>query len=597
MEEDKNKIDFKTAKILLTKIFNSYLKPYKRQIIFVLAFAILGTVFAIIGPKIMGDITTNIFNGLVSRVNGGSGVVFSAVLSSLIVLFVLYLLSFFCNLIQNFIMNNISEKITYKMRKDLVEKIAKLPIKYFDKKTNGEILSVITNDVDNIETGLNQSVVQTITAITKVVGIIIMMMIINFKMAIASIVIIPLSILVTSYIVKKSQHFYSEQQEYLGKVNGQVEETYSGFQVVKAFNGEKNEAKRFSKTNEKLRKVSWRSQFLSGLINILVTLFTNLGYVVTSILGGYLAIKGEISVGDIQSFIMYNRLILQPIDVMSQIIATTQSILASIKRIFDFLEEEEEAPDTETPITINRIRGNVKFDHVSFAYNEGDYVIKDFSAIVRDGQKVAIVGPTGAGKTTIVKLLMRFYDVTSGGIYIDGVNINRFRKEDLRKMFGMVLQDTWIFNGTLRENIAYAKENATDEEITNASKAANLYHFIQTLPNTFNLEVSDESTNFSFGQKQLITIARVILENPKMLILDEATSNIDTRTEVEIQKAMDLLMRGRTSFVIAHRLSTIKNADLILVMDKGKIVEYGNHEDLLARNGFYANIYNSQFLK
>ena len=577
------------------KLIKNYLSKYKIGIIIVLIFAIGSTIFSIVGPKILGNATTEIFNGLVNKISGNGGIDFGKVGTILLTLLGLYLLSALFSFIQGFAMTGIAQKLTYKLRNDISAKINKLPMNYFDKKTNGEVLSVITNDIDTLGMNLNQSVTQIITAICTLVGILIMMLSISWQMTLISLIVMPIGALLVKIVVGKSQKYFKRQQDYLGHVNGQVEEIFSGLTVVKAFNGEENAEKEFSKANKELYRSAWRSQFLSGLMHPIMNFISNVGYVGVAIAGGYLAIKGRITVGNIQSFIQYNKQFTQPINQIAQVSSMLQSMVAATERIFEFLEEDEEVETYVEGTTTEGLRGNVTFDHVKFGYNPENIVIKDFNADVKEGQKIAIVGPTGAGKTTMVKLLMRFYDVTDGRILVDGHNIKDFKRGELRQMFGMVLQDTWLFGGTVKENIKYSKEDATDDEVIQAAKAARVHHFIKTLPNGYNSELNEESSNVSAGQKQLLTIARVILADPKILILDEATSSIDTRTEIEIQKAMDNLMEGRTSFIIAHRLSTIKNADLILVMNHGDIVEQGTHEELLAKGGFYEQLYNSQF--
>ena len=492
-------------------------------------------------------------------------------------------------------MTGVAQKLTYKMRNDLAKKINKLPMHYFDKKTKGEVLSIITNDIDTLSQNLNQSITQIITSICTLIGVLIMMFSISWEMTLVSLLILPVTVFIVKNVVGKSQKYFKKQQDYLGHVNGQVEEIYGGHTIVKAFNGENEAIKEFSKANKELYQSAWKSQFLSGLIFPIMNFIGNIGYVAVAILGGYLAIQGKITVGNIQSFIQYNKQFTQPINQIAQVSSMLQAMVAAAERVFEFLEEPEEVEDVENPKSTEGLKGNVTFDHVKFGYDEDRIIINDFSAKVKDGQKIAIVGPTGAGKTTMVKLLMRFYDVNSGAILLDGVNIKDFKREDLRKMFGMVLQDTWLFGGTIKDNIRYSKPDATDAEVIEAAKAAHVHHFIKTLPSSYDMVLNEESSNVSAGQKQLLTIARVILEDPKILILDEATSSIDTRTEIQIQAAMDNLMKGRTSFIIAHRLSTIKNADLILVMNHGDIVEQGTHEELLAKGGFYADLYNSQF--
>ena len=577
------------------KLIKNYLSKYKIGIIIVLIFAIGSTIFSIVGPKILGNATTEIFNGLVNKISGNGGIDFGKVGTILLTLLGLYLLSALFSFIQGFAMTGIAQKLTYKLRNDISAKINKLPMNYFDKKTNGEVLSVITNDIDTLGMNLNQSVTQIITAICTLVGILIMMLSISWQMTLISLIVMPIGALLVKIVVGKSQKYFKRQQDYLGHVNGQVEEIFSGLTVVKAFNGEENAEKEFSKANQELYRSAWRSQFLSGLMHPIMNFISNVGYVGVAIAGGYLAIKGRITVGNIQSFIQYNKQFTQPINQIAQVSSMLQSMVAATERIFEFLEEDEEVETYVEGTTTEGLKGNVTFDHVKFGYNPENIVIKDFNADVKEGQKIAIVGPTGAGKTTMVKLLMRFYDVTDGKILVDGHNIKDFKRGELRQMFGMVLQDTWLFGGTVKENIKYSKEDATDDEVIQAAKAARVHHFIKTLPNGYNSELNEESSNVSAGQKQLLTIARVILADPKILILDEATSSIDTRTEIEIQKAMDNLMEGRTSFIIAHRLSTIKNADLILVMNHGDIVEQGTHEELLAKGGFYEQLYNSQF--
>lgn len=577
------------------KLLKNYLAQYKIPIIMVILFAIGSTIFAIVGPKILGNATTEIFNGIVDKIGGGSGIDFGKIGKILLTLLGLYALSEVFSLVQGFTMTTITQKITYKMRNDLVAKINKLPMKYFDKRTHGETLSIITNDIDTLSQNLNQSITQIITSICTIIGILIMMFSISWSMTVVSLIILPVTAFLSVMIVKHSQKYFKAQQDYLGHVNGQVEEIYGGHTVVKAFNGEEKATEEFIKANNVLYKSAWRSQFLSGLIYPVTNFIGNVGYVAVAILGGYLTIQGRIAVGDIQSFIQYNKQFVQPITQIAQISGTLQSMIAAAERVFEFLEEPEEIETAKGNINENNLKGNVVFDHVNFGYDPEKTIINDFCANIKDGQKIAIVGPTGAGKTTMVKLLMRFYDTNSGSILIDGHNIKDFERGKLRKLFGMVLQDTWLFSGSVEDNIKYGNENATDSEVIEAAKAAHVHHFIKTLPNGYKSDLNEETSNVSAGQKQLLTIARVILADPKILILDEATSSIDTRTEQQIQFAMDNLMKGRTSFIIAHRLSTIKNADLILVMNHGDIVEQGTHEELLEKDGFYAGLYNSQF--
>lgn len=573
----------------------SYLANYKIAIFFVAVFAVGSTIFNIVGPKILGKATTEIFNGLVGKVSGGSGINFGKIGQILLGLLFLYLCSALFSFVQGYIMTGISQKLTYRMRKEISEKINRLPVKYFDQMTHGEILSRITNDVDTLSQSLNQSATQVITSVTTIIGVLVMMISISPLMTLAAILILPISMGFISVIVKHSQRYFKSQQKYLGHVNGQVEEIYSGHNIVKAFNKEEEVIAAFEKDNDILYQSAWKSQFFSGMMMPIMQFVGNLGYVAVVILGGYLAVKRTIEVGDIQSFIQYVRQFTMPIQQVAQVANMLQSTAAASERVFEFLEEEEEAQTAEHPVSPEGIEGSVEFEHVHFGYNPEHTIINDFSAKVEPGQKIAIVGPTGAGKTTMVKLLMRFYDVGSGAIKVDGHDIRDFNRSELRKMFGMVLQDTWLFKGSIEENIRYGKLDATHEEVVEAAKAAHVHRFVQTLPGGYEMELNEEASNVSQGQKQLLTIARAILADPKILILDEATSSVDTRTEIRIQKAMDNLMRGRTSFIIAHRLSTIRDADLILVMKDGDIIEQGNHETLIAQNGFYAELYNSQF--
>ena len=572
-----------------------YMSAFKIQMLFVVIFAIGGTVFNIIGPKILGKATTEIFNGLVSKVSGGSGMDFEKIATILLTALALYVTSALCSLVQGFLMTGVSQKTTYRLRKEISQKINRMPMNYFDTRTHGEVLSRVTNDVDTLGQSLNQSATQIITSTTTIIGVLVMMLSISPLMTLVALLILPVSLGMISFVMKHSQKYFKGQQEYLGNVNGQVEEVYSGHNIVKAFNKEKDVIEEFEKTNDKLYDSAWKSQFFSGMMMPIMQFVGNLGYVGVVILGGVLAAKKTIEVGDIQSFIQYVRNFTQPIQQLAQVANMLQSTAAASERVFEFLEEEEEDQTVPNPVSVEGLEGNVTFEHVHFGYNEDKIIINDFSAKVKQGQKIAIVGPTGAGKTTMIKLLMRFYDVNGGAILIDGHNVKDFNRSELRQMFGMVLQDTWLFHGSIKDNIKYGKLNATDEEVIEAAKAARVHRFVQTLPGGYDMELNEEASNVSQGQKQLLTIARAILADPKILILDEATSSVDTRTEIQIQKAMDTLMKGRTSFVIAHRLSTIRDADVILVMKDGDIVEQGNHEELLAKNGFYADLYNSQF--
>lgn len=572
-----------------------YLAQYKIGLLLVVIFAIGSTIFNIAGPKILGKATTELFHGLISKVSGESGIDFDKIAKILIGLMCLYVCSALFSFIQGYIMTGVSQKLTYRMRKEISEKIDRLPMGYFDKMTHGEILSRITNDVDTLSQSLNQSATQVITSVATIIGVLVMMLSISPLMTVIAILILPLSMGLIGMIVKRSQRYFKEQQEYLGYVNGQVEEVYGGHNIVKAFNKEDDVIDEFDRDNDRLYRSAWKSQFLSGMMMPIMQFVGNLGYVAVVILGGYLAIKKTIEVGDIQSFIQYVRNFTQPIQQVAQVANMLQSTAAASERVFEFLEEPEEEAAPENPVVLKNPEGAVEFEHVHFGYNPEHTIIHDFSVKVEPGQKIAIVGPTGAGKTTMVKLLMRFYDVSGGSIKVDGHDIREFDRGELRRMFGMVLQDTWLFKGSIEDNIRYGKLDATHEDVVKAADAAYAHRFIQTLPGGYGMELNEEASNVSQGQKQLLTIARAILADPKILILDEATSSVDTRTEVRIQKAMDNLMKGRTSFIIAHRLSTIRDADLILVMKEGDIVEMGRHEELLAKNGFYADLYNSQF--
>ena len=590
------KVKAKNFKGSMKKLFN-YLFKYKFSVILVILFAIGSTAFSIIGPKILGNATTEIFNGIMSKLSGGSGIDFTKISRILITLLVIYLISAVFSFIQGFIMTGVSQKLTYRLRKEMIEKIDRMPMNYFDRRTHGEVLSRITNDIDTLNQSLNQSMTQIITSITTIIGIVFMMCTINVIMTCTIVLIVPISLIFITFIAKKSQKYFKEQQDYLGHVHGQVEEVYGGHNIVKVFNGEEDAINRFNTDNETLYKSAWKSQFLSGLMQPIMMFISNIGYVAVAILGGFFAIQNKISVGDIQSFIQYTRSFTQPLAQIAQISNMLQSIAASSERVFEFLEEEEEVQFADNPESIENIEGNVEFRNVKFGYYPDKTIINNFSLKVNEGKKVAIVGPTGAGKSTIIKILMRFYDINNGDILIDGKSIYNFNRRDLRKLFGMVLQETWLFNGSIKENIRYGNLDASDEEVHNAAESAEADEFISTFHEGYDMILNEEVSNVSQGQKQLLTIARAILKDPKILILDEATSSVDTRTELKIQKAMDTLMEGRTSFIIAHRLSTIKNADIILVLKDGDIIEQGNHEELMAMNGFYTNLYNSQFEK
>ncbi|MGV1077360.1 ABC transporter ATP-binding protein [Clostridium perfringens] len=574
-----------------------YLKPYSLSIAIVILFAIGSAAFSIVGPKILGKATTKIFEGLVQKITGvpDASIDFGYIGNIAMILVALYLVSSLFGIIQSFIMSGVAQKVSYNLRKQISEKMDTLPLNYFDTRTNGEVLSRITNDVDTVNQTLNQSLSQIITSVVTLIGVLIMMFSISWIMTLATLIILPVSMVLISLVVKKSQKYFKSQQEYLGHLNGQVEEVYGGHNIMKAFNREEASTKDFDELNNTLYKSAWKSQFLSGMMMPIMSFVGNLGYVLVSILGGWLTIKSVITVGDIQAFIQYVRSFNQPISQMAQVANIMQSTAAAAERVFEFLDEEDEVKDPVNSVDPSEIRGEVEFEDVHFGYNEDKIIINDFSVDVKPGQKVAIVGPTGAGKTTIVKLLMRFYDINSGSIKIDGHDIRDFKRADLRNLFGMVLQDTWLFNGTIMENLRYGRLDATDAEVKEAAKAAHVDHFVKTLPDGYNMVLNEEASNISQGQKQLLTIARAFLKDPKLLILDEATSSVDTRTELLIQKAMEKLMEGRTSFIIAHRLSTIRDADLILVMKDGDIVEQGNHEELLEKGGFYSSLYNSQF--
>ena len=580
----------------MAKLFR-YMGRYKIRFVMVFIFAIAGTIFNIAGPKILGKATTELYTGLVAKVNGTGGIDFTKIGTILLWTLGLYLFSACFSFIQGWIMTGISNDVTYNLRKDISKKINHLPLNYFESRTNGEILSRVTNDVDTLQMSLNQSLTQLITSVTTLIGVVIMMLSINVWMTVAALLILPVSMFIIQTVMKHSQKYFQAQQNYLGAVNGQIEENFGGHDVVRVFNKEKDVLDEFEKDNKKLYESAWKSQFFSGMMMPIMQFVGNLGYVMVAFLGGVFAIKGTIEVGDIQSFFQYIRNFTQPIQQIAQVTNLLQSSAAASERVFEFLEEDEEEQQPAHPDSIEGLNGNVQFEHVEFGYNPDKIIIHDFSADVRDGQKIAIVGPTGAGKTTMVKLLMRFYDVNKGTIKVDGHDVKNFNRSELHEMFGMVLQDTWLFSGTIMENIRYGRLDATDEEVIAAAKAAHIHNFIMQQPGGYQMVLDEETSNISQGQKQLLTIARAILADNKILILDEATSSVDTRTEMQIQKAMDNLMKGRTSFVIAHRLSTIKDADLILVMKDGDIIEQGNHEELLAKNGFYADLYNSQFDK
>lgn len=573
----------------------AYIGRYRIAIFVVMIFAAVSTVFSVLGPKVMGGATTELAEGLMRKIGGTGGIAFDRIAEILLWTLALYLISAAFNFIQGWIMTGVTQKICYRMRKEISEKINRMPMKYFESRTYGEVLSRITNDVDTLGVGLNQSLTQIITSTATIIGVIVMMLSISPLMTLIALIILPVSAGLMSVVIKFSQKHFRTQQKYLGHINGQVEETYGGHLVIKAFNKEKETIETFDKTNGVLYESAWKSQFLSGMMQPIMIFVGNMGYAGVAISGGMLAIKGTIGVGDIQAFIQYVKNFTQPIQMIAQVINQVQSMTAASERVFEFLAEEEEDQTAENPVTLTDPQGHVKFDHVRFGYDTEHPIIKDFSADVKPGQKIAIVGPTGAGKTTVVKLLMRFYDVQGGSITLDGYDVRDFNRHNLRDYFGMVLQDTWLYKGTILENIRYGRLDATDEEVVEAAKAAHADHFIRTLPGGYNMELNEDASNVSQGQKQLLTIARAILADNRVLILDEATSSVDTRTEEMIQSAMDNLMEGRTSFIIAHRLSTIKNADLILVMDQGDIIEQGDHQELISKGGFYAGLYNSQF--
>ena len=583
--------DFKGT---IGKLFR-YIGKYKTAVVVVAIFAIGSTVFNVVCPKVLGKATTALSEGIMNKITGNGGIDFTYIGKILLFCLGLYVLSVAFSFVQGFIMTGITQKVCYRMRREVSEKINRMPMSYFESRTYGEVLSRITNDIDTMGNGLNQSITQLITSVSTVIGVIVMMLTISPLMTLISVLILPISIMLMMFVIKKSQRFFKQQQEYVGHINGQVEEVYGGHNVIKAFNKENDVRREFRETNETLYKSAWKSQFFSGLMQPIMMFVGNLGYVAVAISGAALAIRGTIQIGDIQAFIQYVKNLTQPVQQVAQVTNMMQQMAAAAERVFELLEEKEEEQIVENPVSTEGIKGEVTFEHVKFGYNPDQIIIKDFSAHVKPGQQVAIVGPTGAGKTTMVKLLMRFYDVNGGAILLDGHNIKDFNRRELRDVFGMVLQDTWLFKGTIMENIRYGRLDATDEEVIAAAKAAHAHRFISALPGGYNMELNEEITNISQGQKQLLTIARAILADNPVLILDEATSSVDTRTEHRIQRAMDNLMKGRTSFVIAHRLSTIKNADIILVMKDGDIIEQGNHDELMAQNGFYADLYNSQW--
>ena len=574
-----------------------YMSQYKFRILIMMIFAVASTVFSIVGPKILGKATTELFTGLVAKVQGTGSIDFTKITRILLFLLCIYLCSALFSFIQGFVMSGIANDVSYNLRKEISKKINRLPLKYFESRTTGEVLSRVTNDVDTLQQSLNQSITQMITSVTTLIGVFIMMLSINVWMTLCALLILPVSMTIMGQVMKRSQKYFQQQQRYLGEVNGQIEEVYGGHNIVKVFNKEDDVIAQFEETNKKLYDSAWKSQTFSGIMMPVMQFVGNVGYVMVALLGGVFVIRGSIQVGDIQSFFQYIRNFTQPVQQIAQVTNMLQMAAAASERVFEFLEEEEEDQTVEHPVHTENLKGNVQFEHVSFGYQPDKIIVNDFSADIKDGQKIAIVGPTGAGKTTMVKLLMRYYDINSGSIKIDGHDVKDFNRSELREMFGMVLQETWLFNGTIMENIRYGRLDATDEEVIAAAKAAHIHKFIMSQPGGYNMVLNEETSNVSQGQKQLLTIARAILADNQILILDEATSSVDTRTEERIQKAMDNLMRGRTSFVIAHRLSTIRDADLILVMKDGDIIEQGNHEELMAKGGFYAGLYNSQFEK
>ena len=583
--------DFKGS---IGKLF-AYMKQYHAAVAVVILCAIASTVFSVIGPDILGKATTELSNGLLAKIQGTGSIDFTKIGQILLFVLGLYLLSTLFGFVQGWLMTGVTQKVCYRMRKDISEKIDRMPMAYFESRTYGEVLSRITNDVDTLGQSLNQSITQIITSVATMVGVLVMMLRISPLMTLIAVVILPISVTLISLVVKKSQKYFKQQQEYLGHINGQVEETYAGHTVIQAYNKEKDMVQQFQETNDTLYHSAWKSQFLSGLMQPIMMFVGNLGYAAVALSGGLLAIRGTITIGDIQAFIQYVKNFTQPMQQIAQVLNQVQSMAAASERVFEFLEEAEEVQTAEHPLELANVEGNVDFQHVSFGYQPEQCVIHDFSAKVKSGQKIAIVGPTGAGKTTMVKLLMRFYDVSGGAILLDGHDVRDFDRHKLRESFGMVLQDTWLFQGTIMENIRYGRLDATDEEVIAAAKAAHADSFIRQLPDGYQMELNEDASNVSQGQKQLLTIARAILADNRVMILDEATSSVDTRTEILIQKAMDHLMEGRTSFIIAHRLSTIRNADMILVMKDGDIIEQGTHEELLKKNGFYADLYRSQF--